>query len=259
VAGIWVPTFAAVLSPRTRRDYAQLYERHLSRSFGSIALRDLTPELLARWQAISSAPASARREFARRWRYSATSFSERLTRSGCSATPRGWYGRPRARSARRCARRRRSRRSVEHCWIDPQPTTVAAAKAAQRARGARVVAPRGTAQRRQRDALLVSLMGYAGLRPGEALAPVGATWATRASISSAPCRSGGSRRRRPEPPGACGCSRRPQRISASSGWLRAGRRPVPCSSQAPTAGYGPRRRGVTGASVNGVARSRPPG
>jgi hypothetical protein len=51
VAGIWVPTFAAVLSPRTRRDYAQLYERHLSRSFGSMALRDLTPELLARWQA----------------------------------------------------------------------------------------------------------------------------------------------------------------------------------------------------------------
>jgi hypothetical protein len=43
VAETWVPTHAVVLSERTRRDYAQLYERHLSRSLGAVALRDLTP------------------------------------------------------------------------------------------------------------------------------------------------------------------------------------------------------------------------
>lgn len=46
----WVPTFAALVAPKTRRTYAGFYATHLARTFGNVPLRDLTPELIGRWQ-----------------------------------------------------------------------------------------------------------------------------------------------------------------------------------------------------------------
>jgi integrase len=51
--------------------------------------------------------------------------------------------------------------------LDPPIREVPASQAGQRRRRGYNLAPPGTPQTRQRDALIVSLMAYAGLRPGE--------------------------------------------------------------------------------------------
>jgi integrase len=51
VTGTWVSTHAAHLAPRTRRTYASTYDRHISPRLGSTQLRDLHPELIAAFQA----------------------------------------------------------------------------------------------------------------------------------------------------------------------------------------------------------------
>jgi integrase len=171
VAGTWVPTFAAPLSMRTRRDYAQLYERHLARDLGHIALRNLTPELLQRWYAeqlsAGAGPTRVRKALALLSHILQRAFeADRVQRNAARLV------RP-ARRAERAKVRPLAPVTIEairEAMLNPQPTTVAADRAGQRPRAAHTVAPRGNAQSRQRDALLVSLMAYAGLRPGEALA-----------------------------------------------------------------------------------------
>jgi len=51
VTGTWWPAHTAHLAPRTRENYAQHYDRHLAPALGETPLRELTPELIARWQA----------------------------------------------------------------------------------------------------------------------------------------------------------------------------------------------------------------
>lgn len=171
VAGVWVPTFAAVLAARTRRDYAQLYERHLSRTLGPISLRDLSPELVSRWQADQlrdgAGPTRVRKALALLSNILQRAFeAERVPRNAARLV------RP-AKGTERAKVRPLAPATVEavrQAMLNPQPTAVPAAAAGQRPRAAHAVGTRGSAQSRQRDALLVSLMAYAGLRPGEALA-----------------------------------------------------------------------------------------
>lgn len=171
VASTWVPTFAASLSTRTRRDYAQLYERHLARELGHITLRDLTPELLQRWYAgqlsAGAGPTRVRKALALLSHILQRAFeAERVPRNAARLV------RP-ARGAERAKVRPLAPVTIEAiraAMLNPQPTTVAASRSGQRARAAHTVAPRADAHSRQRDALLVSVMAYAGLRPGEALA-----------------------------------------------------------------------------------------
>ncbi len=51
VTDVWAPTFAAQLAPKTRATYSAVYDRHVSPTLGSVALRALTPEMIGRWQA----------------------------------------------------------------------------------------------------------------------------------------------------------------------------------------------------------------
>lgn len=50
-AGVWAPTYAVDLAPKTRKHYASLYDRHVGPFPGSTPLRELTPQVFARWQA----------------------------------------------------------------------------------------------------------------------------------------------------------------------------------------------------------------
>jgi hypothetical protein len=47
----WAPIHAAPLAPKTRELYAGLYDLHVSPFLGSYPLRELTPEVIGRWQA----------------------------------------------------------------------------------------------------------------------------------------------------------------------------------------------------------------
>ena len=51
VEGTWAPIHVAPLAPKTRELYAGLYDTHLSPWLGSYQLRQLTPEIIGRWQA----------------------------------------------------------------------------------------------------------------------------------------------------------------------------------------------------------------
>src|SRR5579884_2928646 len=51
VTGVWAPTHAVTLAPKTRLHYANLYDHHIRPFLGSIALRDIDPETVGRWQA----------------------------------------------------------------------------------------------------------------------------------------------------------------------------------------------------------------
>lgn len=48
------------LSTRTARRYAGLYDVHIAPSFGDLKLVDLSPEVIARWQADRVAAAAGR-------------------------------------------------------------------------------------------------------------------------------------------------------------------------------------------------------
>jgi Phage integrase, N-terminal SAM-like domain len=65
VTETWWPAHTAHLAASTREVYAHVYDKHVAPSLGSIPLRELTPELIARWQteriAASGGPEAVRK------------------------------------------------------------------------------------------------------------------------------------------------------------------------------------------------------
>ena len=51
VENTWAPIHAAALAPKTQVLYTGLYDGHVSPTLGSYPLRELTPEVIGRWQA----------------------------------------------------------------------------------------------------------------------------------------------------------------------------------------------------------------
>ena len=51
VENTWAPIHAAALAPKTRALYTGLYDGHVSPTLGGYRLRELTPEVIGRWQA----------------------------------------------------------------------------------------------------------------------------------------------------------------------------------------------------------------
>lgn len=51
VTDSWAASHGATPAPKTRLHYASLYDHHLRPYPGSIALREITPEVIGRWQA----------------------------------------------------------------------------------------------------------------------------------------------------------------------------------------------------------------
>jgi len=140
VTGTWAQTYAPMLSPKTRSLYTGLYDHHLSPQLGSVVLRQLTPELIARWQAERLAhPDSGPVAVAK----SLTLLGNLLQR----AVEGGHLTLNPVRAVRRAPLPRRAE-------VRPlAPTTIEAMRAAST----------------PRDRMLISLLAYSGLRPGEAL------------------------------------------------------------------------------------------
>jgi integrase len=144
VSETWAPTHAVTLSARTARRYAGLYDVHIAPSLGDLKLVDLTPEVIARWQADRVAAAAGR-----------VALLDAMMLLGAilqRAAESGRISRNPARLVRKVARP--PRREVRPL----APVTVEALRA--------VSAPR--------DAALLAVLAYAGLRPQEAL---GLCWA----------------------------------------------------------------------------------
>ena len=140
VATVWAPTYAVTLAPKTRQHYASLYDHHISPDLGGVALRELRAERIARWQAdrlaAGAGPVAVRQ---------ALDLLGTILQRAVEAERIG--GNP-VRLVRRARRPRRQE-------VRPlAPETVERMRA--------VSSPR--------DATLLSVLAYAGLRPSEALA-----------------------------------------------------------------------------------------
>jgi integrase len=140
VAETWAKTHAVTLARSTARTYAGLYDLHVSPYLGQLKLAELTPEVIARWQAERIAAGAGR-----------SSIHKTLTLLGGilqRAMESGRIGRNPARLVRKVKRPKKK---------EVRPLAPASVEALRTVSGAR-------------DATLISVLAYSGLRPQEALA-----------------------------------------------------------------------------------------
>jgi len=146
VTETWAPAFAAGLAPRTRRHYSSLYDGHLSPTLGSTPLRGLTPELLARWQADRLAQGAGPVAVRHALELLGSILQRAFEAQRIPTNP-----------VRQVRKARRPRREE----VRPlAPAQVEAMRSFLLASGS---------ENPHRDACLLSVLAYAGLRPGEAL------------------------------------------------------------------------------------------
>jgi len=140
VCQTWAQTHAVTLAPKTAKDYAGLYDVHIAPDLGSYKLVELTPEIISRWQAERIAAGAGR-----------VAVLHALALLG-SILQRAVESERIARNPARIVRKikRAPRREVRPL----APATVEKLRAASG----------------ERDAALISVLAYAGLRPQEALA-----------------------------------------------------------------------------------------
>jgi integrase len=140
VTETWAPTHAVTLSPTTAKDYAVLYDKHIAPYLGQLKLIEITPETIARWQSDRLAAGAGR-----------VSVIKALTVLG-SILQRAFESERIARNPTRLVRK--ARRPPKREVRPLAPVTIEALRDASQ----------------PRDATLISVLAYAGLRPQEALA-----------------------------------------------------------------------------------------
>jgi len=164
----WAPEHAAGLEHSTRERYASVYKCHIWQPLGEVPLAELTVSRLREWQAAlvkgNVSPGTVRK---------ARTFLSSVLRHAAEseAIPGNPLSIVRApRSQQRDAVEPLSPAAVEAIravLLSPPPRDVSAAHPGQRARRHYELPPPGSPQTWRRDALIVSLLAYAGLRPGE--------------------------------------------------------------------------------------------
>jgi integrase len=140
VAETWAKAYRAGLSENTRRRYGYLYDRHILPELGPLSLIEITPEVISRWQ------------------------SDRLALGGGpvavhdAAMLLGGI----------------LQRALESGHLQANPARAVRKTPLPRRKEVRPLAPVVVERMRSlaspRDAALLSVLAYAGLRPGEALA-----------------------------------------------------------------------------------------
>lgn len=140
VVGTWCEAYASQLSPKTWMHYRQLLNKHILPSLGPLELRAIRPETIGRWQAERLAAG-----------YGRVSVRYALTLLGAIL-----------------------QRAFENGQIQSNPARAVRKAALPRRTEVRPLAPASVERMRAasspRDATLISVLAYAGLRPGEALA-----------------------------------------------------------------------------------------
>jgi integrase len=139
VTGTWAASHAATLAPKTRVHYASLYDHHVRPYLASIALREISSEVIGRWQADRFAAGAGQ-----------VAVRHAMDLLGSILECAFVAGRVQEDPVRRVKKTRRPRREE----VRPlAPATVESMRSALNVR----------------DATLISVLAYAGLRPGEAL------------------------------------------------------------------------------------------
>jgi integrase len=164
----WTPEHASTLEASTCERYANVYAKHIADQLADVPLSELSVSRLRDWQAgrmkASVSPGTI---------HKARTFLSSVLRHAAEseAIPGNPLALVRAPKAlQRDAVRPLPPATVEEirrALLDPPPREIGAAAAGQRQRRRYELPAPGTTQTRQRDAVIVSLLAYAGLRPGE--------------------------------------------------------------------------------------------
>jgi integrase len=168
IADRWAPEHAATLEQSTRDRYANVYAVHVAPWLEDVPVNEITVGMLRSWQAqrvnVGVSPGTIHK--------ARTLLSSVLRHAAESevipANPLSVVRAPK--SGQRDAIDPLSPSTVERLReviLNPPSREIAPSAPGQRARKPYALPAPGTPQTRQRDALIVSLMAYAGLRPGE--------------------------------------------------------------------------------------------
>ncbi len=140
VADSWVKAYASNLSEKTRIHYGQIYDKHILSDLGPLSLREITPDVIARWQADRLAAGGGPVAIRHAFELLGSILQRAFEADHLQANP--------VRAVRKAPRPRRAE-------VRPlSPTDVERMRSASS----------------PRDAALLSVLAYSGLRPGEALA-----------------------------------------------------------------------------------------
>ena len=140
VTETWAPAYGSNLARKTQLHYKHLLVKHVLPELGPLELRAITPEMIARWQADRLAAGYGRVAIRHAFDLLGSILQRALEGGQIQANP--------ARAVRKASRPR-------HAEVRPlSPTAIERMRAAST----------------PRDATLISVLAYAGLRPGEALA-----------------------------------------------------------------------------------------
>ena len=140
VTETWAPAYGSNLARKTQLHYKHLLVKHVLPELGPLELRAITPEMIARWQADRLAAGYGRVAIRHAFDLLGSILQRALEGGQIQANP--------ARAVRKAPRPR-------HAEVRPlSPAAIERMRAAST----------------PRDAALISVLAYAGLRPGEALA-----------------------------------------------------------------------------------------
>jgi integrase len=164
----WAPEHAVMLTDSTRDRYAEVYNIHIAPWLDDVPLGHFSAPLLHGWQA-ALIKAGVGPGTIHKARTLLSSVLRHAAENGAiMANPLSLVRAPK--SAPCDAVQPLSPSVVENiraAMLNPAPRQVTASSPGQRARRRYELTAPGTAQTRQRDALIVSILAYAGLRPGE--------------------------------------------------------------------------------------------
>jgi integrase len=164
----WAPEHAATLAQSTCERYANVYACHIAAPLGDLPLREITVRCVREWQ-VGLAKAGVNPGTIIKCRTLLSSILRHAAES--EAIPGNPMTLVRApKPAHHDAVKPLSPAVVESIrrqLLEPSPRDVSASRPGQRQRRRYQLPAPGDAQSRRRDALIVALLAYAGLRPGE--------------------------------------------------------------------------------------------
>jgi integrase len=164
----WAPEHAATLEQSTRDRYANVYDCHIAAPLGDVPLGELTVARTREWQAaLVKAGVSAGTIHKARTLLSSV-LRHAAESEAIPGNPISLVRPPKADHRDAVVPLAPATiEAIRRALLEPAPREVAASPPGQRKRRRYELPPPGTLQTRRRDALIVSLMAYAGLRPGE--------------------------------------------------------------------------------------------
>ena len=168
VVGRWAPEHAATLAVATRIRYSEVYATHIAPWFEGVPLTEISKSMISAWQ-VERRRAGVNPGTLQKARTVLSSILRHAAEADAiMANPVSSVRAPRSDPSP--AVRPLSPSTVEKIravMLNPPDREIVASSSGQRARRTYALPAPGTPETWQRDALIVSILAYAGLRPGE--------------------------------------------------------------------------------------------